>query len=711
MSTNLSIKVDFNFKNNFLTIYESILNEVDILNLIESQEVKEAKDKIDKLMSGSVYFDIPLSKEIKDRLSQVFSLDFSKLKFIPMRWIKGDTVPHIDSGIKSFNNTYLAYITDSPGSLIFGNDKYPILKGSFYQFKSGINHGTINTSFEPRLLLGPMSEEGFAVGGVPGIYFPGNTNVYIRQDISGQIEYSTDPNFSLNFNLYFPCLVTNTDTSLGYLKIIFKTDIVLDNGNQYFQINSEKIQFGSQNINNDSTIPTITIQVPYWDGLITNGTELIDGFSNIRIYNLFIDGSGNSTQITGGWLCKQFFGRGAINNYIINCGSSGTINGGGITGSYTASNSGQLHIIGCYSYGTVENAGSGGIIGKECGDSSGNIYIDSCWTTGLIDGNNTGGIAGENNYVTITNCYSTGIIFGNNSGGIIGASPFNCSITSCYSNGNIHGRLSGGICGLISPEVGFCNVIINNCYSSGTIRGTFGAGGICGQINNNYNLTIQNCYVAGSNNSNEVGYIIGSKTNGDQNFSNFGYTINNCYSESYHQNSGWNNSHAKNCLTGYPSNSPGVGTTWYSSTSNNPYFLKNIGYTPYTYNNISSTPDLVRTFSSSINSGNSTSEAIQNGTTFQILLITGGISSSYGDITINSINGKIITTASVKSATYTIYIYNASFYTISTFTLTVKNNNFILPKVNENNWLMYHPFLKYNGKLAWSVYRNWWRRW
>jgi hypothetical protein len=35
-----------------------------------------------------------------------------------MRWIKGDTAPHIDVGQSTFTNTYLLYLNDSIGELI-----------------------------------------------------------------------------------------------------------------------------------------------------------------------------------------------------------------------------------------------------------------------------------------------------------------------------------------------------------------------------------------------------------------------------------------------------------------------------------------------------------------------------------------------------------------------------------------------------------------
>ena len=81
-----------------------------------------------------------------------------------MRWIKGDTPNHKDTGTNSFDKTYLVYLTDNSGQFIIGNDSYPITQGIGYSFSEGLYHETINTGYEPRLLLGPMSEKALSVG-------------------------------------------------------------------------------------------------------------------------------------------------------------------------------------------------------------------------------------------------------------------------------------------------------------------------------------------------------------------------------------------------------------------------------------------------------------------------------------------------------------------------------------------------------------------
>ena len=87
-----------------------------------------------------------------------------------MRWIKGDTMPHIDQGESSFLKTHLIYLTDSIGSLFVDGQEYTINAGDAHIFSEGLEHYTINTGDNERLILGPMSESGFPVGS-PLVFF------------------------------------------------------------------------------------------------------------------------------------------------------------------------------------------------------------------------------------------------------------------------------------------------------------------------------------------------------------------------------------------------------------------------------------------------------------------------------------------------------------------------------------------------------------
>jgi hypothetical protein len=91
-----------------------------------------------------------------------------------MRWIKGDTAPHIDTGASNFENTYLLYLNDSPGELIIDSQSYHIKANTGFVFNEGLSHKTQYTGNTSRLLLGPMNEMAEPVG------LPTTTRYYIR---------------------------------------------------------------------------------------------------------------------------------------------------------------------------------------------------------------------------------------------------------------------------------------------------------------------------------------------------------------------------------------------------------------------------------------------------------------------------------------------------------------------------------------------------
>lgn len=139
--------------------YSNIFSNEYIEYLNQLPEVIAAKAKLNSSSSFSkVYFSIQITDTIRDTLHARLGLDLSHVSEIPMRWIKGDTSPHIDSGSKSFENTYLVYLNDSPGEFILNTTEYPITANTAYVFNEGLMHKTQNTGITPRLLLGPMNE-------------------------------------------------------------------------------------------------------------------------------------------------------------------------------------------------------------------------------------------------------------------------------------------------------------------------------------------------------------------------------------------------------------------------------------------------------------------------------------------------------------------------------------------------------------------------
>jgi hypothetical protein len=81
-----------------------------------------------------------------------------------MRWIVGDTTPHIDTGASKFKHTYLVYLNDSEGEFIVDGVSYPIAANTAHVFSEGLEHKTQGTGSVPRLLLGPMNEFAEPVG-------------------------------------------------------------------------------------------------------------------------------------------------------------------------------------------------------------------------------------------------------------------------------------------------------------------------------------------------------------------------------------------------------------------------------------------------------------------------------------------------------------------------------------------------------------------
>ena len=560
------------------SILSDIFDEHDIDFILQLDTVQFAKQQ------PSHIFQIELPIHMQQQLKEKLGIQPST---IPMKWIKGNTSPHIDKSMCPFQQTHLIYMTDSDGYFMINNQSYPIKKNTAFSFPEGIEHETINTGSIPRLLMGPMSELGIPVGVSSSFSYPGQTIIYIRQYLS-EVQSSTDLDnwYSINF----PATITNTDTSLGILKIIFTTNITISNIYQYFECLSSHIQIGSTSLNSDGSRPVITIDsVSDYPGLIKNGTGISSGYNYIYVFNLNVS-SNNSTLYSsetegGGWIGQSYFGTQSTYNYIINCSSNGAISsyGGGIVGSYAGySSSIYMNIIGCSSTGTI-NSHAGGIVGYN----SDNTKINSCWSTGEIL-SNAGGIGGANcNNININSCYTTGSISGEGAGGICGT---NCGLSitvyieSSYTTGNIRGIHSGGITGSYSN-----NVYITNCYTGGTVGdgiGGIGIGGICGLCNESNQIYIQNCYIYGSD-SRDYGYVDSPYYGNDLNHY-AAYSINNCYAEQLYANEGiWIKVNAINVLIGTPTSPSIIGDKWIETTTDSAFELYNIGYSPFDIENIS----------------------------------------------------------------------------------------------------------------------------
>jgi hypothetical protein len=182
------------------SIYTNVLSADELVYLNQLPEVLAAKAALESRSSGSSYFSVPVTETIRATLEARFGLQMAVGSSLPMRWMKGDTAPHIDRGASVFENTYLVYLTDAIGELVVGEQSYPIQANTGFVFNEGLRHSTQHTGAVPRLLLGPMNELLEPVGGGSGIlYYPteldalSNTNilgfggslVYTVGDISG----------------------------------------------------------------------------------------------------------------------------------------------------------------------------------------------------------------------------------------------------------------------------------------------------------------------------------------------------------------------------------------------------------------------------------------------------------------------------------------------------------------------------------------------
>uniref|UniRef100_A0A6C0D8P6 Uncharacterized protein n=1 Tax=viral metagenome TaxID=1070528 RepID=A0A6C0D8P6_9ZZZZ len=171
--------------NSFL---QNVLSTEDINYLKQLPEVLEAKTKLDSYTSyGKVYFSVVLTDSIRIALETHFGLNLSNVNTIPMRWIKGDTLPHIDTGISKFERTHLVYLNNCPGEFLVDNKEYPILENTGYVFNEGISHETLNTELVPRLMIGPMSEQAFAVGSNRVSYYPSLVDALNNTNLLGEL--------------------------------------------------------------------------------------------------------------------------------------------------------------------------------------------------------------------------------------------------------------------------------------------------------------------------------------------------------------------------------------------------------------------------------------------------------------------------------------------------------------------------------------------
>jgi len=173
-------------KSHLQSKYTNVLSTDEIQTILTNEIVLIKKAELNSI-SRKVKFSIELSLEIKNKIQDKLGLDLSMVSYIPMRWVKGDTKPHIDKSESPFTTTYLIYLTDSRGSFIINDSEYDIKQADAFVFNEGLSHETRDTRDDERLLIGPMSEFGLPVGADEIRYFQ------TYEDAVGSIDVHTDP--------------------------------------------------------------------------------------------------------------------------------------------------------------------------------------------------------------------------------------------------------------------------------------------------------------------------------------------------------------------------------------------------------------------------------------------------------------------------------------------------------------------------------------
>ena len=200
--------------------FTNVLSPSDIAYIQQLPEVVEAKSRVDATNSGMINCTITLTDSIRSALATRFGLDLTTVHTIPMRWVKGDTAPHVDVGSARFDHTHLVYLSDSAGALVIDGAEYPIQENTGYIFAEGVSHATCNTGATPRLVLGPMSNQAFRVGNIkieyysgypinyPDNYLASNNETYVLGDVTtgsigSYVAWKVDPENSNGvFNAY-----------------------------------------------------------------------------------------------------------------------------------------------------------------------------------------------------------------------------------------------------------------------------------------------------------------------------------------------------------------------------------------------------------------------------------------------------------------------------------------------------------------------------
>lgn len=171
--------------------YTNLLTPLEIEQLLQHPQTVTSREQLGTL--SRVDFSVAIPDEARERMSRAMGLHLTGT--IPLRWIRGDSVPHVDRAAdhRSFDTTHLVYLTDSDGVFSVGHQEHPIRAGHGYSFRHGLVHGTRNTT-QDRLLMGPFNERQVPVGMLQtGIFYFKSQEVgfehlaYVQTELSGKL--------------------------------------------------------------------------------------------------------------------------------------------------------------------------------------------------------------------------------------------------------------------------------------------------------------------------------------------------------------------------------------------------------------------------------------------------------------------------------------------------------------------------------------------
>ena len=80
----------------------TILSSTEIIELLNHPIIQKERESLSDT-NKEVKFEISLPDIIKTKIENSLSIDLSQVITDPMRWVNGDTLPHIDRGERDFN--------------------------------------------------------------------------------------------------------------------------------------------------------------------------------------------------------------------------------------------------------------------------------------------------------------------------------------------------------------------------------------------------------------------------------------------------------------------------------------------------------------------------------------------------------------------------------------------------------------------------------